>query len=106
MDEQAIITSGDNLIELEIQFRDNKKKPIDITDCEIEITFVPPTSPKFTEEGAISNSLSGISSFMLTEKHTTEEGLWTCYFAVLDSNGYVTAQESVYYFIIPKHGGK
>ena len=41
--EQIVITRNDEGIELEVQFIDSKKKPIDITGCTVEIGFKNPS---------------------------------------------------------------
>lgn len=105
MNEQIIITYGNSAIELEVSLINSKKKPINITGYSVEIDFISPSNNKKTVQGAIVDEVNGICSYILEPEFTSEEGLWETYWNCYDEYGYLTTQEAVYYFILPKNGG-
>lgn len=105
MNEQIVITRNNTGIEIEVQFVDSKKKPIDTTGNTIEINIKDPKGNIEAFQGYHINNSSGKAGFMLETNNTNLEGLWSMYWSLIDENGYVTAQEAIYYFIIPENGG-
>lgn len=107
MNEPIIITKGNHGIELIVDFIDSKKKPVDITGCTVEVTFINPGGVQDEDVNAvITNYISGQASVILDNELTNIEGLWKSYWsAIKDDTGYVTAQEAIYYFVLPQFGG-
>lgn len=105
MKEQIVITRLNEGIEIEVQFLDSKKKPIDITGCVIEVDIFDPNSNRETVQANIKDYRNGIALIMLEKKNTNTNGLWKTYWTAVTENGYVTGQEAVYYFIVPRFGG-
>ena len=107
MNEQIVITKNNYGIELIVNFIDNKKKKVDITGCTVEVNFVNPNKEvNETVQAHIISYTNGECSIILDKELTNIEGLWTAYFnAIQDDTGYVTAQEAIYYFVLPENGG-
>lgn len=105
MNEQIVITRNNEGIELEVQFIDNKKKPVDITGCIVEIGIKNPNGEVVETQAYIKNYTNGIAGFMLMKSQTNINGLWSTYWSAVKDDGFVTAQEAVYYFVLPKFGG-
>lgn len=105
MSEQVIITRLNEGIEIEVQFLDNKKKPVDITGCTIEVGILNPNLQLEMVQANIKDYTNGIALLVLERKDTTINGLWSTYWSAIKENGYVTSQEAVYYFVVPRFGG-
>ena len=105
MNEQIILTQDDFGIEVQMQFITNKKIPIDITGCSVEIVFVKPDETVVKGYAYIIDSILGKCGFVLEDIHTKLEGLYKTYWSVTDINEFVTAQEALYYYVVAKHGG-
>ena len=105
MNEQIILTQNDFGIEIQMQFINNKKIPIDITECSIEITFVLPDNTVINEYAYITDNVLGKCSFILKNIHTKLSGLYKTYWSVTDTDEFITTQEALYYFVLPVHGG-
>lgn len=105
MAEQIVITRNNEGIELEVQFLDNKKKAIDITGCTVEVGILNPNLQIEMVQAYIKNYTDGIVGLILEKKDTSINGLWKTYWSAIREDGYVTGQEAVYYFILPKFGG-
>lgn len=103
--EQIIITRLNKGIELEVQFLDIKKKPVDITGCTIEVNILNPNMQMDIVNANIKDYKNGIALLMLEEKDTNTNGLWSTYWSAIREDGYVTSQEAVYYFVVPRFGG-
>ena len=100
MAQQIIITKDNYGIELECCFVDAKKKVLDITGCSVEVAIMNPSGEQVELDQAVVKSDNiGFCSYVLQSKHTADEGLYTSIWTVTDENGYVTAQENVYYFV-------
>ena len=100
MAQQIIITKDNYGIELECYFVDAKKKALDITGYSVEVAIMNPSGEQIELDQAVVKSANiGWCSYVLQSKHTSEEGLYTSIWTVTDENGYVTAQENVYYFV-------
>lgn len=100
MAQQIIITKDNYGIELECCFVDAKKKVLDITGCSVEVAIMNPSGEQVELDQAVVKSANvGLCSYVLQSKHTADEGLYTSIWTVTDENGYVTAQENVYYFV-------
>ena len=100
MAQQIIITKDNYGIELECCFVDAKKKALDITGYSIEVAIMNPSGEQVELDQAVVKSDNiGFCSYVLQSKHTADEGLYTSIWTVTDENGYVTAQENVYYFV-------
>lgn len=106
MNEQIIMTYGDNGIEIGCTFLDNKKKPVDVTGNAIEVNIVSPQTNKLIREAYILNATGGTVAIMVDEELTGEEGLWKTYWSCYNEDGYVTAQEAIYYYVLPRLGGE
>ena len=105
MNEQIVITRNDEGIELEVQFINSKKKPVDITDCTVEIGFKNPLGVVIPVQAYIINYNNGTAGVMLDKSMTNINGLWSTYWSAINETGFVTAQEAIYYFILPRYGG-
>lgn len=105
MNEQITLTQGDKGIELVVQFKNSKKLPIDITGKIIEVRFIKPSKNKEIKYANIIDGSKGICSYVLTKEFTDETNLYTVYFMLLDEFSNVTAQEALYYYVLPKDGG-
>lgn len=105
MNEQIVITKNNSGIELEVQFIDNKKKPIDITGCTVEIAFKDPNGEVTEHQAYIKNYTNGTCGFMLEIEQTNIANLWSTYWSATREDGFVTAQEAIYYYVIPMYGG-
>lgn len=103
--EQIVITRNDEGIELEVQFIDNKKKPIDITGCTVEIGFKNPLGEVVPVQAYVQNYINGTVGVILDKSHTNTNGLWSTYWSAINGDGFVTAQEAIYYFVLPRFGG-
>ena len=100
MAQQIIITKDNYGIELECYFVDAKKKVLDITGYSVEVAIMNPSGEQVELDQAVVKSANvGLCSYVLQSKHTADEGLYTSVWTVTDENGYVTAQENVYYFV-------
>lgn len=103
MAQQIVITKDNYGIELECYFINAKKKPIDVTGCSIELAILNPSGVQIDlVQAIIKNPTIGYCSYILNTKHTSEEGLYTTIWTVVDTDGYITAQENMYYFIKEK----
>ena len=105
MNEQIVLTQNDFGIEVQTQFITNKKVPIDITGCSVEIVFTMPDESVSRGYAYIIDALLGKCGFVIQDIHTTLSGVYGMYWSVVDSNGFVTAQEDIYYYVKPIHGG-
>lgn len=105
MNEQIIVTQNDYGIEVQVQFVTNKKVPIDITGCNVEITFVYPDKTETYENAYIIDALTGQCGFVLLPIHTAQSDLHSTFWKVTDANEIVTAQEALYYYVMPVNGG-
>lgn len=103
--EQIILTQGDYGIEIQVQFLDSKKKPVNGTGCQAEVTFVNILNPKYTKLGNAINETLGLYSFLITEEETKNIGLTTTFWRLVSNDSYVTAQETLNYFTLPKDMG-
>lgn len=105
MNKQIILTKGDYGIELQIQFLDDRRQPIDITGQTVDVCFVSPTFDKKFFQAYLIEPKQGKCGIIITEEMTNEEGLYSTYWRVLDEDELVTAQDNLYYFVLPKFGG-
>lgn len=107
MNEQIVITKNNYGIELIVEFIDSKKKPVDITGCTVEVSFVNPNG--VVDEVAyanVTNYTNGTASIILDKELTNIEGLWSSYWsAINEETQFVTAQEAIYYYVLPENGG-
>lgn len=104
MAEQIIISQGDSGIEIATTFV-NKKIPVDITGCTVDIAFVYPSGEVRHTNGQIVNAAQGKASYVLADIDTEETGLVATYWKVIDDNSEVTAQEEIYYYVREYLGG-
>lgn len=107
MNEQIVITKNNYGVEIIVNFIDNKKKPVDITNCTVEVNFVNPSGEQtISIDAQILDYVNGTASVILSKDMTSIEGLWSTYWSALkDDTGFVTAQEAIYYYILPENGG-
>lgn len=105
MNEQIIITKNNNGIEIQVQFIDSKKKPVDLEGSSVEISFKDPNENITTTSGYKIDSNNGIVGIVLDESKTNTEGLWSSYWSSITEDGFVTGQEAIYYYVMPEYGG-
>ena len=106
MAQQIIITKDNYGIDLSCVFLDSKKKPIDITGMNVEVVITNPNDVIIdTIQATIINPIGGYSSIVINNEHTNIVGLYKTFWTLLDSDGRVTAQEDVYYYVKDKNGG-
>ena len=105
MNESIVITRNDEGIELEVQFINSKKKAVDITGCTVEVAFKNPLSEMDHKQPYIKDYKTGTVGIILDKSSTNVGGLWTTYWSAISEDGFVTAQESIYYFVLPRYGG-
>ena len=106
MAQQIIITKDNYGIDLSCVFLDSKKKPIDITGMNVEVVITNPNDVIIdTVQATIINPIGGYSSIVINNEHTNIVGLYKTFWTLLDSDGRVTAQEDVYYYVKDKNGG-
>ena len=105
MNEQIILTQNNYGVEIQTQFTTNKKVPINITNCSVEVTFVLPDNTSKHEYAYMVDAQLGICGFILEQDHTKNSGLHKTYWSVTDENGFITAQEEVYYYVKEAYGG-
>ena len=106
MAQQIIITKDNYGIDLSCVFLDSKKKPIDITGMNVEVVITNPNDVIIdTIQATIINPIVGYSSIVINKEHTNILGLYKTFWTLLDSDGRVTAQEDVYYYVKDKNGG-
>lgn len=103
--EQIVITRNDEGIELEVQFIDSKKKPVDLTGCTVEVGIRNPLLSVTQVQAYIINATNGTAGIILDKSMTNTLGLWSTYWSAINETGFVTAQEAIYYFILPRYGG-
>lgn len=103
MNEQIVLTKNDNGIEIEAQFVNDKKKPVDITGLDIEINIKYPDNSVVLEKGYVIDHKDGRAGFMLEKKNTEQIGLYSMYWSCIE-DGYLTTQEAIYYYVLEKFG--
>lgn len=106
MAKQIIVTQNDYGIELETQFVDDKKKPLDITDYDVRVKIIYDDKTIDTVLADHKDSVNGIAYIVLEKEHLINAGLHTTVWSVLDEDEHVTAQENVYYFVKDVEGSE
>ena len=106
MAKQIIVTQNDYGIELETQFVDDKKKPLDITDYDVRVKIIYDDKTIDTILAGHKDSVNGIAYIVLEKEHLINAGLHTSVWSVVDEDEYVTAQENVYYFVKDVEGSE
>ena len=99
MAKQIIVTQNDYGIELETQFVDDKKKPLDITDYDVWVKVIYDDKTIDTILAGHKDSANGIVYIALEKEHLKNVGLHTVVWSVVDEDEHVTAQEDLYYFV-------
>lgn len=99
MAKQIIVTQNDYGIELETQFVDNKKKPLDITGYDVKANIIYDDKTIDTISAGYKDSANGIAYIVLEKEHLKNVGLHTVVWSVVDEDEHVTAQEDLYYFV-------
>ena len=99
MAKQIIVTQNDYGIELETQFVDNKKKPLDITGYDVKANIIYDDKTIDTILAGHKDSANGIAYIVLEKEHLKNVGLHTVVWSVVDEDEHVTAQEDLYYFV-------
>ena len=99
MAKQIIVTQNDYGIELETQFVDDKKKPLDITDYDVWVKVIYDDKTINTILAEHKDSANGIACIVLEKEHLINAGLHTVVWSVVDEDEHVTAQEDLYYFV-------
>ena len=105
MNQQIIITRNDEGIELEVQFINNKKKPVDITGCTVEVAFKNPMKEVEQHQAYIKDYAKGIAGIILDRQMTYSSGLWSTYWSAITETGFVTSQEAINYYVMSRYGG-
>lgn len=98
MASQIILTQYDYGIELETQFVNEKKKPIDITGYSIKVDILYNDTVIDTIYAEHKDSVNGIVYFILTKEYSSEVGLYKTIWSVIDEDENITAQEDLYYY--------
>ena len=106
MAKQIIVTQNDYGIELETQFVDDKKKPLDITDYDVRVKIIYDDKTIDTVLAEHKDSINGIAYIVLEKEHLINAGLHTSVWSVVDEDEHVTAQENVYYFVKDVEGSE
>ena len=106
MAKQIIVTQNDYGIELETQFVDNKKKPLDITGYDVKVKIIYDDKTIDTISAGHKDSVNGIAYIVLEKEHLINAGLHTSVWSVVDEDEHVTAQENVYYFVKDVEGSE
>lgn len=106
MAKQIIVTQNDYGIELETQFVDNKKKPLDITGYDVKANIIYDDKTIDTILAGHKDSANGIAYIVLEKEHLKNVGLHTVVWSVVDEDEHVTAQENVYYFVKDVEGSE
>ena len=106
MAKQIIVTQNDYGIELETQFVDNKKKPLDITCYDVKVKIIYDDKTIDTISAGHKDSVNGIAYIVLEKEHLINAGLHTSVWSVVDEDEHVTAQENVYYFVKDVEGSE
>ena len=106
MAKQIIVTQNDYGIELETQFVDDKKKPLDITDYDVWVKVIYDDKTIDTILAGHKDSANGIAYIVLEKEHLKNVGLHTVVWSVVDEDEHVTAQENVYYFVKDVEGSE
>lgn len=106
MAKQIIVTQNDYGIELETQFVDDKKKPLDITDYDVRVKIIYDDKTIDTVLAEHKDSVNGIAYIVLEKEHLINAGLHTSVWSVVDEDEHVTAQENVYYFVKDVEGSE
>ena len=105
MAKQIILTQNNFGIPIELQFIDDKNKPIDISNKTVEVAISYDGTIIDVLQAVISLHKNGIAYIVIDKKHTKDVGLYTTYWSVKDSNGYVTAQSDLYYYVKEEYNG-
>lgn len=106
MAKQIIVTQNDYGIELETQFVDDKKKPLNITDYDVRVKIIYDDKTIDTVLAEHKDSVNGVAYIVLEKEHLINAGLHTTVWSVLDEDEHVTAQENVYYFVKDVEGSE
>lgn len=99
MAKQIIVTQNDYGIELEAQFVDDKKKPLNITGYDVMVNVIYDDKTIDTILAGHKDSANGIAYIVLEKEHLKNVGLHTVVWSVVDEDEHVTAQEDLYYFV-------
>ena len=99
MAKQIIVTQNDYGIELETQFVDDKKKPLNITGYDVMVSVIYDDKTIDTILAGHKDSANGIAYIVLEKEHLKNVGLHTVVWSVVDEDEHVTAQEDLYYFV-------
>ena len=106
MAKQIIVTQNDYGIELETQFVNDKKKPLDITGYDVRVKIIYDDKTIDTISAGHKDSVNGIAYIVLEKEHLINAGLHTSVWSVIDEDEHVTAQENVYYFVKDVEGSE
>lgn len=106
MAKQIIVTQNDYGIELETQFVNDKKKPLDITGYNVKVKIIYDDKTIDIISAGHKDSANGIACIVLEKEHLINAGLHTSVWSVVDEDEHVTAQENVYYFVKDVEGSE
>lgn len=106
MAKQIILTQNDYGIELETQFINDKKQPLDITDYDIRVKIIYNNETIYTILAGHKDNTNGIAYIVLEKKYLLNAGLYTTVWSVVDEDKHITAQENLYYFVKDVEGSK
>lgn len=99
MAKQIILTQNDYGIELETQFVNDKKKPLDITDYDVRVKIIYNNETIDAILAGHKDNTNGIAYIVLEKEHLLNAGLYTTVWSVVDEDEHITAQENLYYFV-------
>lgn len=100
-----ILTQHDSGVEIRPNFIDDKKKPINLTGNIVEVMLIYPDLSYREYTAQILDYAQGIASLVLSSTETSQFGLYKTYWKAVDSNGEVTAQDDIFYYVKPVYGG-
>ena len=105
MAKQIILTQNNFGIPIELQFMSNTNSPIDLTGKTVEVAISYDGTIIDVLQATISSYTNGTVYIVTTTKHTSNVGLYTTFWSVKDKNGYITAQEDLYYYVKEEYNG-
>ena len=105
MAKQIILTQNNFGIPIELQFMSNTNSPIDLTGKTVEVAISYDGTIIDVLQATISSYTNGTVYIVTTTKHTSNVGLYTTFWSVKDKNGYITAQEDLYYYVKGEYNG-
>lgn len=101
---QIILTQNDKNISIIVNFKENGTIK-DINGFTVNVDIVTPESSVLSDIAHFVDASKGQAEFFITEKYTATAGLYKLYFRLVDSNGVLTGQNMVTFYVLEKNGG-